>query len=92
MVRLSQSHRATQDLDEVVEPSSPTAIVLIAGPGADQAAIRTTSVRTHAGQARQRRLHAFLLLDQRGPVAVADARRKAPHDLAPLTGDAWRID
>lgn len=34
MVRLSQSHRATQDLDEVVEPSLPTAAVLIAGPGA----------------------------------------------------------
>lgn len=34
MVRLSLAHRATQDLDEVVEPSSPTAAVLIAGPGA----------------------------------------------------------
>lgn len=34
MVRLSQAHRATQDLDEVVEPSSPTAAGLIAGPGA----------------------------------------------------------
>lgn len=30
---------------------------------------------------------AFLLLDQLGPVAVADALREGPHDLAPLTGD-----
>jgi hypothetical protein len=33
MVRLSQAHRATQDLDEVVEPSSPSAAVLIGGEG-----------------------------------------------------------
>lgn len=34
MVRLSHAHRATQDLDEVVEASSPSAAFLIAGPGA----------------------------------------------------------
>ena len=168
MVRLSQSHRATQDLDEVVEPSSPTAAVLIAGPGAvehraetaggvrvdlisvgdrdlrslqasdlpdqdderlfalahdfalrsaEPALIRvvdrgggilvesTSPVATAAAlfatklQSAPRRsgptqakrgsdiYDAFLLLDQLGPVAVADALRQAPHDLAPLTGD-----
>jgi hypothetical protein len=168
MVRLSQAHRATQDLDEVVEPSSPTAAVLIAGPGAvehraetaggvridlisvgdrdlrslpasdlpdqdderlfalahdfalrsaEPALIRvmdpgggvlvesTSPVATAAAlfatklQSAPRRsgptqakrgsdiYDAFLLLDQLGPVAVADALRKAPHDLATLTGD-----
>lgn len=41
MVRLSQAHRATQDIDEVVEPSSPTAAVLIAGPGAVEHRVET---------------------------------------------------
>lgn len=36
MIRLSQAHRATQDLDEVVEPSSPSAAVLIGGVGSPE--------------------------------------------------------
>lgn len=167
MVRLSQAHRATQDIDEVVEPSSPTAAVLISGPGAvehrvqtadgvrvdliavgdrdlalvqpadlpehdddrlwalahdfalrsaEPALIRVTdpaggliaevtspvattaalfatklqSAPRRSGDTQAKRgsdvYDAFLLLDQLGPHALADALRHGPHDLAPLVG------